>query len=209
MPKGYVGGMSEPEWTFRLERMLQATADGTRVTKLGGKCENVAFWETYVGARVRGPTDRLRLSFGDEDSCVNVNKPDFRELDLGSPVSTLRTRQAGLTATATSSSSSSSGSVSRKTSGGPSPTLSKRPIPKKNHSGELLGCSVESSLSTVRHFKPGHTQSYSGGTLPLIHSGGGGSVNSPSVNVLPTRNICPSGRILAWGAGPLKSMFWV
>ncbi|CAA2998560.1 TPR repeat-containing thioredoxin TTL1-like [Olea europaea subsp. europaea] len=146
-------------------------------------------------------TDRLRLSFGEEDSGVYVNKPDFRELDLGSPVSTLRTRQAGLTATATSSSSSSSGSISGRTSGGLSPSLSKKTDSQKSHSGELLGCSVESSPSTARIFKPGHTRSYSGGTLPLIHSGGGGSVNSMSVNVLPTGNICRSGRILRSGMG--------
>ncbi|CAA2953464.1 TPR repeat-containing thioredoxin TTL1-like [Olea europaea subsp. europaea] len=145
-------------------------------------------------------TDRLRLRFDEEDSGVNVNKPDFRELDLGSPISPLRARQSGLTATTTSSSSSSSGSVSGRTSSGPSSTLSKKFDSQKSHSGELSGCSVESSPSTVRNFKPGHSRSYSGGTLPPIHSGGG-SVNSPSVNVLPTGNICPSGRILKTGMG--------
>ncbi|CAI9784254.1 unnamed protein product [Fraxinus pennsylvanica] len=143
-------------------------------------------------------TDRLILSFDEEDSGVNVNKPDFRELDLGSPISPLRTRQSGVTAITTSSSSSSSGSVSGRNSSGPSPTLPKKTDSQKSHSGELSGCSVESSPSSVRNFKPGHSRSYSGGILPLIHSGGG-SVNSPSVNVLPTGNICPSGKILKTG----------
>ncbi|KAL2496507.1 TPR repeat-containing thioredoxin TTL1 [Forsythia ovata] len=145
-------------------------------------------------------TDRLRLSFDEEDSGVNVNKPDFRELDLGSPVSPLRTRQTRPTTTTTSSSSSSSGSGSGRTSGGPNLSIPKKSDSHKSHSGELPGCSVESSPSAIRNFKPGHTRSYSVGTLPPIHSGGG-SVNSPSVNVLPNGNICPSGRILKTGMG--------
>ncbi|PSS05862.1 TPR repeat-containing thioredoxin like [Actinidia chinensis var. chinensis] len=99
----------------------------------------------------------------------NTNKPDFRELDLGSPVSPLRTRHSGPSGLTTSSSSS-SGSVSgrrRSDSGGLS------------HSSELSG-SVESS-------KPRSD--------PLTHPGLG-SVNSPALNVLPAGNICPSGKIL-------------
>lgn len=95
------------------------------------------------------------------------NKPDFRELDLPSPVSPLRTR----TTAATSSSSSSSGS------------RPKFDLNGNSHSGEL---SVESSPSTAR--------SGSGGSHPLIYSGSA-SVTSPALNVLPTGNICPSGRI--------------
>ncbi|GFP79615.1 tpr repeat-containing thioredoxin ttl1 [Phtheirospermum japonicum] len=90
-------------------------------------------------------SDRLRnaLTHGEGDGGVNVNKPDFRELDLGSPVSPLRTRTGGgPTATATTATTSSSSSSS---------------------------------------------------------GSGSGSVTSPAVNVLPTGNICPSGRILKTG----------
>ncbi|KAM3396019.1 TPR repeat-containing thioredoxin TTL1 [Capsicum galapagoense] len=123
----------------------------------------------------------------------DVNKPDFRELDLGSPVSPLRTRGSGITGagaattttttTTTSSSSSSSGSVSGRNGSNLGPKKS-----DSGHSGELSG-SVESSPK-ARGFKPGHARSY---------SGGGSSVNSPSVNALPTGNICPSGKILKTG----------
>ncbi|KAL1537710.1 TPR repeat-containing thioredoxin TTL1-like [Salvia divinorum] len=137
-------------------------------------------------------SDRLRntLSYAEADCAAraaadDVNKPDFRELDLGSPVSPLRTRTAAgaATTTTTSSSSSSSGSVS-----GRNPN----PIPPRksdSNSGEL---SAESSPSATRSFKPGHTRSDSTGSHP-------GSVNSPPLNVLPTGNICPSGRILKTG----------
>ncbi|PPD81638.1 hypothetical protein GOBAR_DD21441 [Gossypium barbadense] len=60
----------------------------------------------------RGGFEKLPDQLRDSLS-YDFNKPDFRELDLGSPVSPLRTRQSGLTmTTTTSSSSSSSGSVS-------------------------------------------------------------------------------------------------
>ncbi|KAI3466052.1 hypothetical protein Pfo_022715 [Paulownia fortunei] len=146
--------------------------------------------------------DRLRntLTHDEEDSGVNVNKPDFRELDLGSPVSPLRTRTGGgltaTTTTTTSSSSSSSGSVSGRTPAGPNPYIPRKSDSNPNsHSGEL---SVESSPSTARNFKPGHTRSRSCGSHQLIFSGSG-SVNSPTANVVPTGNICPSGRILKTG----------
>lgn len=129
-------------------------------------------------------TDRFRDSL----SC-EANKPDFRELDLGSPVSPLRTRPGGLPTTS-SSSSSSGGSVT-----GRNVT---NPIPKRsdsgpnNHSGELSGSSESSptagSAGPTRNFKSGQTRSDSGT-----------SVTSPPVNVLPTGNICPSGRILKTG----------
>ncbi|KAG6393812.1 hypothetical protein SASPL_144386 [Salvia splendens] len=135
-------------------------------------------------------SDRLRntLTYAEADCAAagDANKPDFRELDLGSPVSPLRTRTAAAattTTTTTSSSSSSSGSVS-----GRNPN----PIPPRksdSNSGEL---SAESSPSAIRSFKPGHTRSDSTGS----HSG---SVSSPPLNVLPTGNICPSGRILKTG----------
>ncbi|KAK4344053.1 hypothetical protein RND71_037147 [Anisodus tanguticus] len=99
---------------------------------------------------------------------TDINKPDFKELDLGSPVSTLPTRPNGLpTTTSTTSSSSSSGSISGHNN------------PK--HSDELSG-SVESS----RRFKPGHTRSRSD-SYPLIYSG---------KSSIPIGNICPSGKFL-------------
>ncbi|KAL3508757.1 hypothetical protein ACH5RR_028158 [Cinchona calisaya] len=143
-------------------------------------------------------SDRLRnsLSCGEEDKDNNFNKPDFRELDLGSPVSPLRTRGGGptttTTTTTTSSSSSSSGSVSGRI--GQGQVVKKSDL---NHSGELSG-SAESSPTGGRGFKPGHSRSDSGGTHPMIYSGGS-SVTSPAVNVLPSGNICPSGRVLKTG----------
>ncbi|XWS10924.1 hypothetical protein CRYUN_Cryun38cG0040200 [Craigia yunnanensis] len=151
---------------------------GKPVTELGG-LEKLA--------------DQLRDSLS-----YDVNKPDFRELDLGSPVSPLRTRQQGLTMTTTSSSSSSSGSVSgrnrsnaiaRRSESGPN-----------NHSGELSGSSETSPTASTRNIKSGQTK-YESDTItthPLIYSGQS-SVNSPPINVFPTGNICPSGKILKTG----------
>ncbi|KAF3662130.1 TPR repeat-containing thioredoxin TTL4 [Capsicum annuum] len=141
-----------------------------------------------------GLNDRFKnlVSCDDGKNGVDdVNKPDFRELDLGSPVSPLRTRGSGITGagaattttTTTSSSSSSSGSASGRNGSNLGPKKS-----DSGHSGELSG-SVESSPK-ARGFKPGHARSY---------SGGGSSVNSPPVNALPTGNICPSGKILKTG----------
>ncbi|KAL2245476.1 TPR repeat-containing thioredoxin TTL1 [Sesamum indicum] len=149
-------------------------------------------------------SDRLRntLTYDEVDGGVNVNKPDFRELDLGSPVSPLRPRTGGgltattTTTTTTSSSSSSSGSVSGRTSGGHNSNLPRKSDSNpSSHSGEL---SAESSPSAPRNLKSVHTRSDSAGSHPLIYSGSG-SVTSPAVNVLPTGNICPSGRILKTG----------
>ncbi|XP_022862801.1 TPR repeat-containing thioredoxin TTL1-like [Olea europaea var. sylvestris] len=144
---------------------------------------------------VESLTDQLRNTMSySEDNGINANKPDFRELDLGSPVSTLLTRPGGFTATSTSSSSS--GSVSSRTAAGLSSNIPRISDSNYNsHSGELSGSSVESSPKPTRNFKPAHGRSYSTGTHPVIYSGGG-SVNSPAVNVFPTGNICPSGRIL-------------
>uniref|UniRef100_A0A5B7ATJ8 Thioredoxin domain-containing protein n=1 Tax=Davidia involucrata TaxID=16924 RepID=A0A5B7ATJ8_DAVIN len=158
-------------------------------------------------------SDRFRNSLSC-DNRINMNKPDFKELDLGSPVSPLRTRQSGPAAsglTTTSSSSSSSGSVSGRNGQNP---VAKRSDSggNNNHSGELSG-SVESSPTAAeslrsaggyRGFKPGHGWSDSGGSHPLIYSGGS-SVNSPAVNVLPTGNICPSGKILKTGMASRSS----
>ncbi|KAJ4976811.1 hypothetical protein NE237_001917 [Protea cynaroides] len=150
--------------------------------------------------------DSLADRFRSALSCEN-NKPDFKELDLGSPVSPLRTRGGG---PAASSSSSSSGSVSGKT--GNNAVVKRSDDGGNNHSGELSGSSessptaAESNRSPVasRNCKPGHGRSNSGG-VPLIYSGvasGGGSggpVNSPIVNVLPGGNIFRSGKILKTG----------
>nr|GMD87537.1 TPR repeat-containing thioredoxin TTL1 [Ipomoea batatas] len=120
-----------------------------------------------------------------------IDKPDFRELDLGSPVSPLLFRRRGTsssTATTTSSSSSSSGSVSGRN--GSNPVQKRSDL---NHSGELSG-SVDSS-PTARGSKPGYAKSDSGGSHPLIYSG----ASSPALNTLPAGNICPSGRVLTTG----------
>ncbi|KAL6954149.1 hypothetical protein U1Q18_047967, partial [Sarracenia purpurea var. burkii] len=152
--------------------------------------------------------DELTNRFRDSLACDNnnTNKPDFRELDLGSPVSPLRIRQpsgpaaSGLTTTTTtSSSSSSSGSVSGRNV--PNQTGRRSDSVGNSHSGELSG-SVESSPTAAggsRGFKqPSHGRSDSGSSHPLIYSGGS-SVTSTALNVLPTGNICPSGKILKTG----------
>ncbi|XP_010506089.1 PREDICTED: inactive TPR repeat-containing thioredoxin TTL3 [Camelina sativa] len=148
-----------------------------------------------------------------------VNKPDFRELDLGSPVSSLMPRgsasssSSSAAATPTSSSGSSSGSAA---SAKPS-VMAKR---FESHSGEISspGSGTTPTTTTTRNLKPGHRRSSSTGT-PLIFSGssyftsatttshtspqGGGSgatsAVSSSPSVLPAGNICPSGRILKTG----------
>ncbi|XP_073029057.1 TPR repeat-containing thioredoxin TTL1-like isoform X3 [Primulina eburnea] len=149
-------------------------------------------------------SDRLRssLTYGEEDNGAEVNKPDFRELDLGSPLSPFRTRTGGrLSATSTattttSSSSSSSGSLSGRMSTGPNLNIPKKPDSNpKSYSGEL---SVVSSASTARNGKPGHRRSHSSGSHSVVYTGTG-SVSSPTGNVLPTGNICPPGRSLKTG----------
>ncbi|KAM7252159.1 hypothetical protein ACFE04_024042 [Oxalis oulophora] len=153
----------------------------------------------------------LELGSGIVDSNDNntlidqYNKPDFRELDLGSPVSpliiTTRPSQLSTATTTTSSSSSSSGSYSGR------PILTKRSeyLPNNaNHSGELSGSSDNSpTTQSTRNFKPGHARSNSGSGpgfgYPLGHPQST-TVNSPPPpqppNVLPTGNICPLGKIL-------------
>ncbi|KAI9177539.1 hypothetical protein LWI28_016451 [Acer negundo] len=169
--------------------------------------------------------DPLTRRFPDSLSFDDSNKPDFKELDLGSPVSPLITRASvnnnnggggggAITTTTTStSSSSSSGSISGKTT-----TSTHTQLPKsntKNHSGELSSGSPGSGC-TSRNSKPGHRRSVSAG-VPLIYSGssfstatsgscsynGNGahsvSSNPNTTNVIPTGNICPSGKILKPG----------
>ncbi|XWS10082.1 hypothetical protein CRYUN_Cryun39dG0045100 [Craigia yunnanensis] len=136
--------------------------------------------------------DQLRDSLS-----YDANKPDFRELDLGSPVSPLRTRQQGLTltTTTTSSSSSSSGSVN-----GSNAIVRRFESGPNNHSEELSGSSETSLTFSTRNIKSDQTRSESNTTPthPLVYSGQS-SVNSPPLNVLPTGNICPSGKILKTG----------
>ncbi|GER49786.1 tetratricopeptide repeat-containing family protein [Striga asiatica] len=144
-------------------------------------------------------SDRLRNAqvHGGEGSAGNADKPDFRELDLGSPVSPLRTRNAGGPLATTSSSSSSSGSVSGRNPGGHNVNPPRKPDSNPNsHSGEL---SAESSPSAIRNARPGHAPSDSSGSFKHVYSGSSGSVTSPPVNLLPTGNICPSGRVVKTG----------
>uniref|UniRef100_A0A1J3K4Q6 Inactive TPR repeat-containing thioredoxin TTL3 n=1 Tax=Noccaea caerulescens TaxID=107243 RepID=A0A1J3K4Q6_NOCCA len=149
------------------------------------------------------PRFRDSLSLQRDD---DVNKPDFRELDLGSPVSTLMPRVSSSSSSAAATPTSSSGS-SGSASGKPSVTSQIG----KSHSGEISSSVVPGSgMPTARNLKPGHRRSSSTGT-PLIFSGssfysassGGGSgatsAVSPTPSVLPAGNICPSGRILKTG----------
>lgn len=157
-----------------------------------------------------GGLDKLADQLRDSLS-YDVNKPDFRELDLGSPVSPLRTRQQGLatttttTTTTTSSSSSSSGSVTGRA--GSNANARRSESGPNNHSGELSGSSETSPTASTRNIKPSQTRSESNtstGSHPLIYSGQS-AVNSPPTNVLPTGNICPSGRILKTGMAVNRS----
>ncbi|KAK7257161.1 hypothetical protein RIF29_30935 [Crotalaria pallida] len=152
--------------------------------------------------------DSLTNRFRDSLSCCEQpNKPDFRELDLGSPVSPLRTRhhRSSAPATTTSTSTTSSGS-SGSVSG-------HNPLSKRSDSGELSGSSENNSPTAAgnasRSFKPGARSdsgsgSGSGSSQPLIYSGqtqrspssSSSAVSSPPPNVLPAGNICPSGRVL-------------
>ncbi|KAF9666717.1 hypothetical protein SADUNF_Sadunf16G0257800 [Salix dunnii] len=139
-------------------------------------------------------TDQLRDSL----SSLEANKPDFRELDLGSPVSPLRPR-GGLTTTttATTTTTSSSSSSSGSASGAQNPLHKPN---NNNHSGELSNSSESSPTTSAKKGQPGNSRSDS-----LTYSaqiGSQCSVNSPvTANVLPTGNICPSGRILKTGMG--------
>ncbi|KAL7249671.1 hypothetical protein ACSBR1_011787 [Camellia fascicularis] len=151
--------------------------------------------------------DRFRDSMTFDDDTTTTNKPDFRELDLGSPVSPLTTRRSsgpaasGLTTTTSSTTSTSSSSSSGSVSG-----RNRSNKASNNHSGELSG-SVESSPKSAggsRCFRTGPGNPDSGNTQPLIYSGGS-SVNSPPFNVLPTGNICPSGKILKTGMASRSS----
>ncbi|KAI5571440.1 hypothetical protein BDE02_11G094400 [Populus trichocarpa] len=149
-------------------------------------------------------TDQLRDSL----SSFEANKPDFRELDLGSPVSPLRTR-GGLittttaTATATAATTTTTTTTSSSSSSSGSASGAQNPLHKpnnSNHSGELSNSSESSPTAGAKKGQPGHSRSDS-----LTYSGqitSQSAVNSPATgNVLPTGNICPSGRILKTGMG--------
>lgn len=150
------------------------------------------------------------------DDGKEENKPDFKELDLLSPVSPLLTNRfstnnngnAAATTTSSSSSSSSAGSFSGKNNNIAATHLPKSSGLINNKSGELSETSppIPGSAPTNRNLRPGHRRSVSAGT-PLIYSGssfsGATSSSSSSVcsnpsttNVLPSGNICPSGKIL-------------
>lgn len=149
--------------------------------------------------------DSLSNRFRDSLGC-DANKPDSRELDLGSPISPLRTshHHSAAPATSSGSSSGSSGSVTGRTG--------HNPVVKRSDSGEQSGSSENNSPTAAgnvsRSFKPG-SRSDSGTSQPLIYSGqtqrspssssSTSAVNSPPLNVLPTGNICPSGRVLKTG----------
>ncbi|CAH2063654.1 unnamed protein product [Thlaspi arvense] len=160
---------------------------------------------------------RDSLNFQRDDDVIN--KPDFRELDFGSPISPLRPRgssSAAATPAASGSSSSSSGSASGK------PAVTSQ-LARQSHSGELSGLSETSTVmpgsgTKNRISKPGHRRSASAGT-PLIYSGsgfspvnnhnsrgGGSGATSPNPGVLPSGNICPSGRILKTGMATRASV---
>ncbi|KAF8084019.1 hypothetical protein N665_0738s0008 [Sinapis alba] len=110
-----------------------------------------------------------------------INKPDFRELDLGSPVSPLRSQPRGLTTTTTSSSSSSS-----------SGSVTKHP-PVISRSGSVRGSSsTQSGSSSGNQTRSDSVTSNST------------SATSPA-NVLPTGNICPSGKIQITGMTQTRS----
>ncbi|TKY66434.1 TPR repeat-containing thioredoxin TTL1 [Spatholobus suberectus] len=145
------------------------------------------------------PVSELGLSdrFRDSLSCSDdANKPDFRELDLGSPVSTLRPRNHSAP---TSSSSSSSGST-----GSGSGRNATNPVSKRSDSGELSGSSETNS--PTRGSKPDHRRSNSGQSQRSPpSSSSSAAVNSPPPNVLPAGNICPSGRVLKAAAAPSRS----
>ncbi|CAH8363224.1 unnamed protein product [Eruca vesicaria subsp. sativa] len=120
----------------------------------------------------------------------DIDKPDFRELDLGSPVSPLRTQPRGLTTTTTttsSSSSNSSGSVTGRI----------RHAPVTGRSGSSQSGSSSGNPRT-------RSDSVTSNSQPLSSSS---SATSPSTaaNVLPTGNICPSGKIQITGMTQSRS----
>ncbi|CAN7131006.1 unnamed protein product [Brassica rapa subsp. narinosa] len=131
----------------------------------------------------------------DSSLTSEINKPDFRELDLGSPVSPLRSQPRGLTTTTTSSSSSSSsGSVTR------------QHAPVIGRSGSVRGSQSGSSSGNLRTSQT-RSDSVTSNSQPLVSSSTQSSATSPATaaNVLPTGNICPSGKIQLTGMTQSRS----
>lgn len=152
-----------------------------------------------VGSGLDSISDRFHSAITTFDG----NKPDSKEFDLGSPVSPLGNRPTSTAITNTSSSSSSSGSVTGRTGAN---AVARKKYDGKSHSGELAGsgeshpAAVDSPVSLgQRNWKPGHRRSGSGQLIfssgSAGGSGGGSSATSPITNVLPTGNICPSGKL--------------
>lgn len=144
-------------------------------------------------------SDKLADHLRDSSLTSDINKPDFRELDLGSPVSPLRSQPRGLTTTTTttttsSSSSSSSGSVTGRVRN--APVVIGRSNSVRSHSGSSSGNNLRPSQS-----RSDSATSSSSHSQPLISS----SATSPATNVLPTGNICPSGKIQITGMTQSRS----
>lgn len=154
--------------------------------------------------RLNTLADRFKKSLkydhkrNDNDKNGDVNKPDFRELDLGSPVSPLRHNVVATSSRSSSSSSSSSGSFSGRNDQNPVPKKSESGSTTTN-SGELSGSGHNSPTFSGRVKKQSVTRSSDSGGSHLVYSGGG-SVSSPppaaAASALPAGNICPLGKIL-------------
>lgn len=147
------------------------------ISSLGFDNENDATTITTTTATTT-LSDRFRKSLTchsrDPADTLTNNKPDFRELDLGSPVSPLRSKPAA------STSSSSSGSASGRTGNTRSLHLRSESTATvtNHHSGEL---SVESSPTFS-----GRASRTGGSPCPS-------SATSPVGNVLPTGKILKTG----------------
>ncbi|KAK4769247.1 hypothetical protein SAY86_027397 [Trapa natans] len=133
--------------------------------------------------------DALAVRFADSISC-EPNKPDYRELDLDSPVSHLMISNAGGGVPTSSSSGSSSGSATGKAS-------------LQGRSGAALRSQLSGDISDMSEIqspsRPGHRRSVSAGA-PWIYS----SSKHPDKSNLASKvnpsiylsgNICPSGKI--------------
>ncbi|CAH8255511.1 unnamed protein product [Arabidopsis lyrata] len=136
-------------------------------------------------------SDKLSDHLRDSSLTSEINKPDFRELDLGSPVSPLRSQPRGVTTTTSSSSSSSSGSLTGRV----------KHAPVIGRSNSLRSQSGSSSGNNNLRPRSDSATSSSSHSQPLISS-----ATSPApANVLPTGNICPSGKIQITGMTQTRS----
>ncbi|KAL7250705.1 hypothetical protein ACSBR1_012679 [Camellia fascicularis] len=166
------------------------------------------------------------------ESCsFDHNKPDFRELDLGSSLLPFIPRRHSDGGGTNSNITSSCSSVSNNNNNSISFPNVKRSncTNATNHSGDLSGSTdmnptaseTPRSVTATRNLKPGHRRSMSSGS-PLIYSGcgshynttttssgsgsgsgsgGAASVSSPNTVNYPSGNICPSGKILKSNMG--------